>query len=471
MSKGLRIQLTILCSFLVCAASSAGQDNEQQKLDRAFKSAGAQYEAGHLTEAAAQLEDLLPHVPQSFEAHELLGQVYASLLQDAKAIEHLQEAVRLKPDSGAARTNLAAALLHAGKPELAGEQFRRALALEPGNYDANHNLGEFLIQSGKLTDAIPLLERAQTINPSSYDNGYDLAQAEFLSGKLAEARKAAQALVPIKNPGELHNLLGQIDEKAGEFVAAAKEFQIAAQMDPSDDNLFDWGSELLLHRTYDPAIDVFQQASQRYPDSPRLKIGLGMALYSRGKYDEAVKALLAAADLDPSDPRCYTILSRAYDSSPNQADEVIRRFQRYAELQPNNALAEYYLAMSLWKGKRGEESGLDFTAVEALLKKATELDDSLPEAHMQLGNLYADQHEYAKSIPLYLRALELNSNLADAHYRLGQDYIHTGQKDKAQKEFEIYQKLRAEHLAEVDKARAEVQQFVYAEKSASSTKP
>ena len=127
--------------------------------------------------------------------------------------------------------------------------------------------------------------------------------------------------------------------------------------------------------------------------------------------------------------------------------------------------------MSLWKGKRGEESGLDFTAVEALLKKATELDDSLPEAHMQLGNLYADQHEYAKSIPLYLRALELNSNLADAHYRLGQDYIHTGQKDKAQKEFEIYQKLRAEHLAEVDKARAEVQQFVYAEKSASSTKP
>ena len=471
MSKKVRFQRTILCSFLVCAVFSAAQDNEQQKLDREFKSAVAQYDAGHFTEAAAQLEDLLPRVPNSFEVHELLGQAYASLSQDPKAIEHLQEAVRLKPDSGAARTNLAATLLHAGKAELAGEQFRRALALEPRNYDANHNLGEFYIQSGKLADAIPLLERAQSINSSSYDNGYDLAQAEFLTGKLGETRQTVQALVRIKDIGELHNLLGQIEEKDGKFVAAANEFQIAAHMDPSDDNMFDWGSELLLHRTYEPAIEVFQQASQRYPDSPRLKIGLGMALYSRGKYDEAVRALLAASDLSPSDPRCYSFLSKAYDSSPNQAEDVIQRFRRYADLQPGNALAQYYYAMSLWKGKRSEDSGADLTAVEALLQKAIALDESLPEAHVQLGNLYADQHEYAKSVPEYVRALELNPNLSDAHYRLGQDYVHVGQKDQAQKEFEVYQKLRAEHLAEVDKERAEVQQFVYAEKAASSTKP
>jgi tetratricopeptide (TPR) repeat protein len=470
-SKRPRFQRTILCSFLVCAAFSAAQDNEQQKLDREFKSAVAEYDAGHFTEAAAQLEDLLPRVPNSFEVHELLGQVYASLSQDPKAIEHLQEAVRLKPDSGAARTNLAATLLHAGKAELAGEQFRKALALEPHNYDAYHNLGEFYIQSGKLADAIPLLEQAQSINPSSYDNGYDLAQAEFLTGKLVEARKTAQALVRIKDTGELHNLLGQIEEKDGKFVAAANEFQIAAHMDPSDDNMFDWGSELLLHRTYEPAIDVFEQASQRYPDSPRLKIGLGMALYSRGKYDEAVRALLAASDLSPSDPRCYSFLSKAYDSSPNQAEDVIQRFQRYANLQPGNALAQYYYAMSLWKGKRSEDSGADLATVETLLQKAIALDESLPEAHVQLGNLYADRHEYARSVPEYVRALELNPSLSDAHYRLGQDYVHVGQKDQAQKEFEVYQKLRAEHLAEVDKERAEVQQFVYAEKAASSTKP
>jgi tetratricopeptide (TPR) repeat protein len=88
-----------------------------------------------------------------------------------------------------------------------------------------------------------------------------------------------------------------------------------------------------------------------------------------------------------------------------------------------------------------------------------------------LGNLYADQHQYERSIPEYVRALELNPNLPDAHYRLGTDYVHMGQKDRAQAEFAIYQKLRAQHMAEVDKERAEVQQFVYSSKTASSTKP
>jgi tetratricopeptide (TPR) repeat protein len=483
-SKSPWFRLVILYSLLVCAACAAAEDDQtqtqnqtqnqnqdRQLLDRQFQSAVAQYHAGQLAEAAAQLESLLPRVPTSFEVHELLGLVYAAQSQDAKALEQLEMAVRLKPDSPAARTNLAATLSHAGKLDLAGEQFRKALALEPKDFQANHNLGEFYIQSGKIADATPFLEQAQRINPSSYDNGYDLALAYFLTGRLSQAEQLAQNLLRQKNTGELHNLLGQIDEKDGKFVAAGNEYEIAAHMDPSEDNLFNWGSELLLHRTLEPAIDVFKQATQRYPNSPRLMIGLGMALYSRGIYDEAVKALLTAADLDPSDPRCYLFLSKAYDSSPNQADDVIQRFRRYAELQPGNALAQYYYAMSLWKGKRAEDSGLDLHAVESLLQKSIALDEKLPEAHVQLGNLYADQHEYEKSVPEYVRALELNPNLPDAHYRLGTDYVHLGQKDRAHKEFDMYLQLRAQHMAELDKERAEVQQFVYAAKAAPSTKP
>jgi tetratricopeptide (TPR) repeat protein len=465
------LRVAVLTAFLVCTALAAAQDSETAKLDRQYQSAVAQYEAGKYADAAAQLEDLLPHAPDSFEIHELLGLVYASLSQDTKAIDHLETAVRLKPDSAEARTNLAATLSHVGDSAQAGEQFRKALELAPQDFDTNHNMGEFYIQSRNVADARPLLERAQRINPSSYDNGYDLAMADFLTGRLAEASQVVQTLLEKKNTGELHNLLGQIDEKDGKFVAAVNEFEMAAHMDPSEDNLFDWGSELLLHRTYDPAIDVFQAATRRYPKSPRLMIGLGMALDLRGKYDEAVKALLTAADLDPSDARCYVFLSKAYDSSPNQAEDVIQRFRRYAELQPGNALALYYYALSLWKGKRVGDSSLDLQSIESLLQKSIALNNALPEAHVQLGNLYADQHEYAKSIPEYARALELDPNLSDAHYRLGTDYVHAGQKEQAQKEFDVYQKLRAQHLAEVDKERAEVQQFVYAEKSASSTKP
>ncbi len=464
MSNRPRFRPAIFCFLVLCAAFAAAQEKPAQKLDQQFQSAVAHYHAGQFADAASQLEDLLPHVPKSFEAHELLGLVYAAQSQNTKSIEQLEIAVSLKPDSPAARTNLAAALVRAGKPALAGEQFRRAFELEPKQFDANHNLGEFYIQTGKIAEATPLLEQAQRVNPASYDNGYDLALAYSLTGQLSHAKQLVQTLLQQKDTAELHNLLGQIEEKNGEFVAAANEYATAAHMDPSEQNLFDWGSEFLLHRTYEPAIDVFQQATVRYPNSPRLFIGLGMALYARGKYDEAVKALLAAADLNPADPRCYLFLSRAYDSSPTQADEVIQRFRRFAELQPGNALAIYYYAMSLWKGKRAEDPGFDLRQIESLLQKVVTLNPAMPEAHVQLGNLYADQHEYAKSIAEYQRALELNANLPDAHYRLGQDFVHTGQKDRAQEEFAVYQRLRAQHMAELDKERAEVRQFVYSAK-------
>jgi tetratricopeptide (TPR) repeat protein len=471
-----RLRLVVLSSsLLVCSALSAqhalAQENPSQNLDQQFQSALAQYQAGKLAEASAQLESLLPHVPKSFEVHELLGLTYAALSRNEKAIEQLEIAARLKPDSAAARTNLATALAGSGKLELAETQFRKALALEPRDFDANHNLADFYLQANRMSDALPLLEQARRINPSSYNNGYDLALTYFLMGRRSDAQQLIQTMMQQRNTGELHNLLGQIDEKDGKFVEAANEFEIAAQMDPSEDNLFTWGSELLLHRTYEPAIDVFQQAAKRYPTSPRLLIGLGMAMYSRGRYEESIKSLLAAADLDPTDPRCYLFLSKSYLSSPNQADDVIQTFRRYSELQPNNALAQYYYAVSLWKGKRLEETSVDFHAVESLLQKSIALDGTLADAHLQLGILYADQHESAKSLPEYQRALELNPNLSDAHYRLGQYYVRAGQKDQAQKEFAIYQQLQAQHMAAVDKERADVQQFVYSAKPASVTKP
>jgi tetratricopeptide (TPR) repeat protein len=475
-SKGCRFQRVALGRLIACASLAAfslaaAQDSTSKPLDSEFQSAVSAYNAGHFADAAAELEKLLPRAPKSFEAHELLGLVYAAESKSPQSLEQLQIAVRLKPDSAAARTNLATGLLHAGNSALAEEQFRKALALEPNDFQANHNLAEFYLQSGKIAQALPLLERAQQINPSSYDNGYNLALAYFLTGRQNESRELINKIAQQQDTGELHNLLGKIDEKDGKFVEAANEFETAARMEPSEDNLFAWGSELLLHRTYDPAIQVFQQATLRFPNSPRLWAGLGMALYARTRYEESIKALLTAADLSPKDPRCYLFLSKAYLSSPNQADEVIQRFRRYSELEPDNAMAQYYYAVSLWKGKRSQTSSINYPLIESLLQKSIALDGKLAEAHLQLGILYADQHEYAKSLPEYTRALELNPNLADVHYRLGQYYVHAGQKDHAQQEFQTFQQLQAHHMAEVDKERAEVQQFVYAANSTSATKP
>jgi len=456
--------------ILISCVLAIGAHGQAQQLDREFQQAVALYNEGKFAEAAIRLEGLLNAAPESFEVHELLGLVYSAQSQDVKANPHLEKAVRLNPNSVPARSNLAANLSRLGKSELALEQFKKAAEIEPQNFDTNHNLGEYYIHAGQIANAVPFLERAQQIDPSSYDNGYDLSLAYLLTGKIPEARRQVQDLLIKKNTAELHNLLAEIQEKSGEFVAAAKEYETAAHMEPSEDNLFDWGSELLLHETLAPAIEVFQQASTRYPHSPRLLIGLGMALYARGSYDEAVKARLEAADLNPSDQRAYLFLSKAYDRSPEQVNDVIERFHKFAEIQPRNAQAQYYYAMSLWKGKRAQDPNLDLSQIQSLLKKSVTLDPKLAEAHLQLGNVYSDQNKHADAIPEYLTALKLDPNLADGYYRLGQAYVRTGEKDRAQEQFQIYQKVRTQRMADLDRQRAEVRQFVYSAKNGPAAK-
>jgi tetratricopeptide (TPR) repeat protein len=446
------------------APALGAEIDQKQQLQQKFQEAVELYDANHLNEAAARLEGLVRQVPQSFDVHELLGMVYSSQGREQDANEHLQKAARLNPNSAAARTNLATNLVKLHQLAPAEAEFRKAQALEPSSYDTNHNLGEFYLAAGKVPQAVAPLERAYRIKPDAYDNGYNLALAYQETGQNVLAKRVAQDLLARRDTAELHNLLGDIEEQSRNFVAAEREYQAAAHMDPSESNLFDWASELLLHRTLDPAVEVFQHAVERYPKSPRLAIGLGMALYSRGNYDDAVKTLLRAADLSPADANCYYFLSKAYDSSPGQADEVIQHFRRFMELQPKNAKAPYYYAMSIWKGRRAQDASVDFQQIESLLKKSIELDAKFPEARLQLGNLYSDQRKYDVAVPQYERAVALNSDLADAHYRLGQAYVHLGRKDEAQQQLTIYQKLRAEHLAELERQRADVRQFVVSEK-------
>jgi len=459
-------RLTSFCLLpLLAFAAVGGVGAEQdQQLQRSFQEAVQLYDSNRFQDAASRLEQLVRQFPQNFDVHELLGMVYSAEGRDADATEHLQSAVRLKPSSAAARTNLATNLVRLHKLPPAETEFKKALALEPASYDTNHNLGEFYVAGGKLDQAVPYLDKAHRIKPGDYNNGYDLALACLETGKNAQAARVAKELIAQRDTAELHNLMGEIEEKSGNFVAAEREYESAAHTDPSEGNLFDWASELLLHRTLDAAVEVFRDAMRRYPKSPRLAIGLGMAFYSRGNYDDAVKALLTAADLDPADSRCYYFLSRAYDSSPGQADEVIQRFQHFAELQPRNARALYYYAMSLWKGRRAQDASVDFVQIESLLKQSAELDPKFPEARLQLGNLYSDQRKYPDAVPLYEQALALSADLADAHYRLGQAYVHLGKRDEAQQQLQVYQKVRAQHLADLDKQRAEIRQFIVSEK-------
>src|SRR5205823_695268 len=118
-------------------------------------------------------------------------------------------------------------------------------------------------------------------------------------------------------------------------------------------------------------------AIARHPQSARLNIGLGIAQYSRGQYEDAVKSFCRAVDLAPSDPRPYQFLGEMYGVAPELGREVTERLARFVKTQPRNALAHLQYALSLWKGAPAESEPADMKQVEALLRRAVTLDPRL----------------------------------------------------------------------------------------------
>lgn len=460
--------MVLMLALGMTALAAQQTAKSEDSLAKVFQAAVGHYDSGQYGEAVKALEGLVKQLPSSFEVYELLGLAYAAESEIAKANPFFEKAVALKPGSSAARANLAVNLARLGKKQQAEVEFKKAISIAPEDYEANHDFGEFYAHEGCIAEAVPYLKKAQLARPDAFGNGYDLALAYEKTEQYDAARRELENLIQKNDSAELHNLLGEVEEKNGNFLAAAREYQQAAQMDPSETNIFDWGSEFLLHHTWNAAVKVFSQGVRRYPNSSSLAVGLGMAYYWSGEYKLAVKTLMRATDLAPADPHPYYFLNRAYKKAPGEEPEVIARFRRFEELRPNDAQAAYYYAVGLWKEKEMESPRADLGQVEALFKKAVQLNPSYAEAHMELGDFYSRERRYADAVPEYQRALQLDPNLPEAYYSLGQAYVHLGKKDLAQKEFAEHQKFYANHLAEDDRERERIRQFVYSVESGHS---
>ena len=369
-----------------------------------------------------------------------------------------RETLTLKPGSvgrGTAASPAEAAIARATE-----EKLRAALSGEPRDFEANHQLGEFYLREGRYPESAALLKTAYEIKPGDFDNEYDLAQACEKVGDLSQARVHVQHLLASHDRAGLHRLAGSIDEKLGDPLAAVHEYEQAVRMDPSEENYFEWGSELLYHRAVWQAQAVFEQGVRVYPKSTRMLTALGAALFAGALYDEAAHRLCEASDLNPADPEPYTFMGKIEIAAPNPLACVSQKLERFVRLQPDNALANYFYAMALWKESGRSTNQQTLNQIETTLTKAINIDPKYAEAYLQLGNLEASRHEYQKAIGFYSKAIEVNPQLSEAHYRLGVAYERIDEKDKARIEFQQHDEIEKQTAAEILRQRKDVKQFI-----------
>jgi tetratricopeptide (TPR) repeat protein len=348
------------------------------------------------------------------------------------------------------------------QPSAATEKLLREKAQrDPGSFDANHQLGAVLIEKGKAREAIAYLERATELNPGDYENAYDLALANADAGYAERARENAQFLLPHHDTAELHHLLADVQERLGKSLDAVHEYQRSVELDPREAYLFDWGAELLLHHAPEPALDAFTRGNSLFPRSVRMLLGLGATLFARGAYDQAVRRICEASDLDPDDAVPYLFLGKMERTESALSSELVERLHRFVTLQPQNVEANYYYAVSLWKARKSAPEAKPKAQIESLLKQAIRIDPKFGAAYLQLGILHFDQRDFPKAISDYQQAIHATPQLEEAHYRLAQAYRQVGKTDEAKAELHLYEQMSKASADHAERERHEIRQFVY----------
>jgi tetratricopeptide (TPR) repeat protein len=290
----------------------------------------------------------------------------------------------------------------------------------------------------------------------------NLALAYKSVDKPAAALDLLHRTLERKPSAALYNLLASLEEEAGQYVEAVENFQRAVELDPSSEQYyFDLGMEYLAHFTFGPAAEVFQVGTQKFLKTSRQYLGLAYSHYALREYAEATDNFTKALEIDPESPGVFrawqTVLSFV---TPKDGEKLLPRLERLANAHPQSAeLAFCYGAVLVHvEQAKGPQAALD--RPQSLLEKAIRLRPDFPQAHLELGSLYAAGKQDPKAVHQYQEAIRQDPKSDVAHYRLGQVYRDMNKLDLATEELARYQELSRLHQEELKRSRSAIKQFV-----------
>src|SRR5262245_31742912 len=171
--------------------------------------------------------------PNSWTAHNNLGNLDAEQGNWDEAMRHFDAALRANPRYAKTYSNIANVAHGKGDLERAIDFYHKALDLDPGNPAAHSNLGLALIKLGKIDDAIDHYQRAIKFEPEYVDAYDNLGSALMQLGRVDEAIGNYRVAVAIK-PGlaSAHYILAFALAQRGDLEQARTHYQAALGIEP-----------------------------------------------------------------------------------------------------------------------------------------------------------------------------------------------------------------------------------------------
>ena len=176
------------------------------------------------------------------------------------------------------------------------------------------------------------------------------------------------------------------------------------------------------------AIEAFTTAISHKAESMAAHLKRGEAYRRRGEFDNALRDLGRAAELDPLSPHPREILgdvNYAMGRYPAATD----RYRESLRLDDRSPPVLYKLALT--HVKLGQPA-----LAATLLRQSLQMDDNFAEAHYLLGVCLRDLQRHNEAVPFLERAVSLNRAFIKAHEELADVYGRLGRFGDRNRELE-----------------------------------
>lgn len=355
---------------------------------KTYTGIGWAYELGGDREQAAKsFEYSLKLLPDQPLAHARLAVVLAKQHDTRGAIDHAQQAIKLKPNDLEVALLTGDACTLVGDDQRAAAFYRLACQNHPDSVDAHARWARVMARLGHIDEAITAYRQALALYPGDADLLVHFADALVLDNKPSDAvTQYEKALALVSDNLDAHVGLG---------------------------------TALLSMGKLDDAIAQMKRCVELEPDKPEHLLTLASTYAQAGRLEDAAKQYTLALKINDQDATAHGNLG-AILAMAGQSDKAIEHYRRALELNPDFADAHNNLGVLLMDSGRYEEAS-------AHLQRAVEINPSYTDARMNLGDAMMHLSRYAQAAEQFTQVLKLQPGRGEAILRLARAWVHSGQ--------------------------------------------
>jgi tetratricopeptide (TPR) repeat protein len=377
-----------------------------------------------------------------------LGLLCADARRTNEALEALTRSIEINPDFVNARLARARLLTESGETAEAKQEYREVLRIEPLNREAISGLTGILYADGEYADGAALL--APLYRAGSLDEGGRIIYGRFLY-KAGQADSALSVFVALmEKMGDkpaLLRVVSEIEIERGYLRTAYRYVKRLVEIEPDRFENYIGLLLMLYHVSRGPAIpeealDIsdaerracLDAAAERVsPDSSDDNYVLGSILRKAGETEQAERYLLRAEELDSKSESVALELATLYGHT-GRYDEALKRVVAMYDRNPEDAsLANFY-------GYLLAEKGESLDLAERLLGKALAKEPDNGYFLDSLGWIKYKRGQFREALDLLLSAADKAGDDAVIWEHIGDTYMRLNEPRKAQ---EAYQKSLA----------------------------